>query len=138
LEKFLNQLPKEKKVIHKKIQKRYVRKQRYIGGYINQPRGCNQKSILLFAMFGNDGKGRAEDDKWIARLPLSNSGIVIYFPNKILNDGAKLKIVPYNKENKIYDYAVLRADDIKNLNDFIKNPADFLDLDKIKTWITGE
>jgi hypothetical protein len=131
LDNFLKPLPLQ---IHRNRVTKFRRKG-YIGGYSSQPPGCDDKPLLLFSLFHNEIGGNAVSHKWIARLPLSvECNVPIYFPDTILNDTAiqnNLVEIKNCTQYDLYNYAIPI-----NINDFMNNPADFLDLEKIQKWIT--
>jgi hypothetical protein len=107
----------------------------YKGWYTHQPHGCCGDNnylipMLLFSPLGQpdkNGKIKAVDNTWIARLPLlpNVNSVSVYFPSSIIVEPSVFRFEQYHDDE--YDYAIPIV-----LSDFIKNPEAFLDLVKIQ------
>jgi hypothetical protein len=109
---------------------------KYVRLYVAVPEGC-QNHILTFApsKTSNFNEGwLADNTRWIARMQLKKNthSVLIYFPKEIVipNIGKFKYENPTDKNTgKICEYEILKQEAIE---EFIKNPEDFLCMKKIE------
>jgi hypothetical protein len=98
---------------------------KYIGGYTNQPTGCNGQPLILFARLGGEN---AENSTWIARLPVRMN--TIYFPEYIVPvrlRRSELKQIV----NNVHYFVPLDSEG------FMSNCSENLDMNRITTRLNS-
>ena len=98
---------------------------KYIGGYTDQPTGCNNQPLILFARLGSE---RAENSTWIARLPVRAN--TIYFPEYIVP--VKLRRPELKQTvNNVHYFVPLDSEG------FMSNCSENLDMNRITTRLSS-
>ena len=130
---------------------RRVLQQSYVREYTQPPDGCRTWSnndvnhnipTLIFAPLQENGK--AFGHSRIAHLPLlpNRNSVSVYFPSSIITDDVLIPSTNITRDGRFrieqcyfsdwYDFAIPIV-----LSDFIANPDDFLDMNKVVDQING-
>lgn len=102
------------------IEEKYGLEQKIVEGYANQPSGCNNVRMMLFANFGNAGK--AKPNSWKIRIPLQRSekqGLTVVLPTRYMATGLSNDLIDKGKHDNFRPL---------DLEDFLKRPSKYVNL----------
>lgn len=102
------------------VEEKYGLEQRIVEGYANQPSGCNNIRMMLFANFGK--AGRAKPNSWRIRIPLQRSekqGLTVVLPIPYMATGLSNDLIEKGKHDNFRPL---------DLDDFLKRPSKYVNL----------
>ena len=102
------------------IEEKYGLEQKIVEGYANQPSGCNNIRMMLFANFGK--AGRAKPNSWRIRIPLQRSekqGLTVVLPIPYMATGLSNDLIEKGKHDNFRPL---------DLDDFLKRPSKYVNL----------